>query len=67
MAGTGHALICPQCQGKKFREEKIVEIDASVVVREDLPVSARTVSVEYRYICISCGHILNEPWSGHHE
>ncbi|MCL6443280.1 MAG: hypothetical protein K6T83_07480 [Alicyclobacillus sp.] len=67
MASERHAVACPQCREKLFREEKIVELDSSVVVRPDLPVPARTVKEQYRYVCLNCGHVLNEPWTGHHH
>ncbi|MCF8563491.1 hypothetical protein LLE49_01875 [Alicyclobacillus tolerans] len=67
MASTIHAAICPNCQGALFKEEKIVELDSGVVIREDLPVPARTIKEQYRYVCIQCNQVLNQPWTGHHE
>ncbi|GGJ10084.1 hypothetical protein GCM10010885_19040 [Alicyclobacillus cellulosilyticus] len=67
MAANAHAVVCPHCQGRLFREEKIVQIDASVVVRPDLPVPARTVQEMYRYVCLQCGQVLEQTWSGRHE
>lgn len=67
MAATKHEIACPQCGATQFREERIVELDASVVIREDLPVPARIVREQYRYICIGCNALLNQPWTGHHE
>jgi len=67
MANVVHALHCPKCSKQLFREEKIVELDSAVVIRDDLPLPARTVLVQYRYVCITCNHVLDEPWTGHHE
>ncbi|MDQ0188221.1 DNA-directed RNA polymerase subunit RPC12/RpoP [Alicyclobacillus cycloheptanicus] len=67
MASAVHEIQCPKCGGTKFREEHIVELDSSVVIRDDLPLPARTVREQYRYICIQCNEILNLPWTGHHE
>lgn len=65
MANAEHATQCPNCKGILFREEKIVELDSSVVIREDLPLSARAVKTQYRYVCLGCQQILNQPWTGH--
>lgn len=63
MANQVHAIVCPKCNGVLFREEKIVELDSSVVIREDLPVSARTVKTQYRYVCLACQEILHHEWN----
>ncbi|WP_258110728.1 hypothetical protein [Alicyclobacillus sp. SP_1] len=63
MAGPAHAIPCPKCNSTLFREEKIVELDSSVVIREDLPVPARTIQVQYRYICLECGNPLHHEWT----
>jgi len=67
MANQVHAVVCPNCKGTVFHEEKLVEIDSSVVVRDKLPVPAQAIRVEYRYVCINCKEILTHEWSGHHE
>ncbi|MFX4302391.1 hypothetical protein ACOJUR_09065 [Alicyclobacillus tolerans] len=66
MAGQAHAIHCPKCDSVLFREEKIVELDSSVVIREDLPVSARAIKTQYRYVCLSCGNLLHHEWTGTH-
>ncbi|WAH38912.1 hypothetical protein [Alicyclobacillus dauci] len=58
MASSSHAVHCPNCNNTWFREEHLVQVDSSVVVREDLPVSARTVAEEYRYVCTECNTVL---------
>lgn len=58
MANQAHAIACPKCGGTLFREERIVQLDSSVVVREDLPLPARMVSEQYRYICLNCNEVL---------
>lgn len=66
MASDVHEIACPKCGGTKFREERIVELDSSVVIRDDLPLPARTVRESYRYMCIGCNEVLDLPWTGHH-
>lgn len=67
MAAPAHAATCPHCRGSLFREERIVQLDSSVVIRDGLPVPARTVGEQYRYICIGCGHVLETGWTGRHD
>jgi hypothetical protein len=67
MASEKHAIICPNCKGTWFREERLVQIDSSVVVRDDLPLPARSVDVRYRYICVQCNQVLTQRWEGHHD
>lgn len=67
MAGSKHAAHCAKCQGTYFREEKIVQLDSSVVVKKGLPVEARAIEVQYQYVCVNCNQVLDEPWTGHHE
>ncbi|EPZ49046.1 hypothetical protein [Alicyclobacillus acidoterrestris] len=58
MASSQHAIHCPKCNSTSFREERIVQLDSSVVIRDGLPVQARTLAESYRYICIQCNEIL---------
>lgn len=58
MASNQHAIHCPNCNNTWFREERQVELDSSVVIRPDLPVSARTLVERYRYVCTECNHVL---------
>lgn len=67
MASEKHVLHCPKCNHTEFREEKIVLLDSSVVIRKDLEVPGRTVRELYRYICMNCGELLDQPWTGHHD
>jgi hypothetical protein len=67
MAGALHAAHCPNCNGDKFREERIVTLDSGVVIRKDMPVEARAIQTEYRYICIQCNQILDQPWEKRHQ
>lgn len=67
MAGEKHIIHCQKCNGTEFKEEKIVQLDASVVIRVGLEVPGRTAHETYRYICTGCGEVLDEPWTGHHE
>lgn len=67
MASHKHNVHCPKCNETSFREEKIVQLDSSVVVRADLEVPARTVRETYRYVCMGCGEVVDQPWVGHHE
>nr|NNM89319.1 hypothetical protein [Bacilli bacterium] len=68
MAAPSHALTCPHCQGLWFREEKIVELDGSVVVTKGMPVPAQTRAVSYQYVCVSCQNVLDESFvHGHLE
>lgn len=61
MASSQHAIHCPNCNNTWFREERVVQLDSSVVIREDLPLSARTFSEKFHYVCTSCNTVL------HHE
>ncbi|MCL6547878.1 MAG: hypothetical protein K6T30_03095 [Alicyclobacillus sp.] len=67
MAAPAHAVTCPNCHGTLFREERLVQLDSSVVIRDGLPLPARTVGEQYRYVCASCGQVLDTPWTGHHD
>lgn len=67
MASAIHAAVCPNCKGTWFREERLVELDSGVVIRADLPVAARTIQERFRYVCVECNHILDQPWTGHHD
>jgi hypothetical protein len=67
MSSAKHIIYCPKCNGSDFREEKIVELDASVVIRDRLEVPGRTSRELYRYTCVNCGEILDQPWTGHHD
>ncbi|MFB5191054.1 hypothetical protein [Alicyclobacillus fastidiosus] len=58
MASSQHAIHCPKCNNTSFREERIVQLDSSVVIRKDLPVQGRTLAETYRYICVQCNEIL---------
>lgn len=63
MASEAHAIHCPNCEHTWFREERIVELDASVVIRDNLPLAAQTVSQQYRYVCTNCHQVLHHDWS----
>lgn len=63
MAGISHAIHCPNCNQTWFREEHLVELDSSVVIRADLPLPARTVTEQYRYVCTNCGQVLHHGWN----
>ena len=67
MASVSHAAVCPNCKETWFREERLVELDSGVVIRSNLPVSARSVQERYRYVCVGCGQVLDQPWTGHHD
>jgi hypothetical protein len=67
MASSKHAITCPNCHGTWFREERLLQIDSSIVVRDDLPVPAQAVDVHYRYICVQCNQVLTQRWEGRHE
>jgi hypothetical protein len=67
MAKHAHVHTCPNCNHTWFREEKIVQLDASVLIRASLPVEGRTTNVTYRYVCANCNQVLDEPWQGHQE
>ncbi len=68
MAGPSHSIACPHCNGHLFREEKIVELDGSVVVKKGMPVPAQTQAVSYEYVCVNCNQVLDEMFAhGHLE
>ncbi|WP_067617426.1 hypothetical protein [Alicyclobacillus acidiphilus] len=58
MANNQHAIRCPHCDHTWFREERQVQLDSSVVIREDLPLAARTLSERYQYVCVNCNQVL---------
>ncbi len=60
MASTGHSIACPHCGGKFFREDKIVELDASVMITKGMRIPAQTRMVSYQYTCVSCEQVLDE-------
>jgi hypothetical protein len=63
MSESSHAISCPTCGGVLFREDKIVQLDSTVVIRENLPIAARTLHEQYRYTCLGCQTILHYEWS----
>ncbi len=62
-----HAVICPQCGGELFREEKMVELNASVMVTRGMSVPAQVNKVSYQYTCVNCNHVIDEHFHGHLE
>lgn len=60
-----HSIPCPKCGGTLFREEKIVELNSSVMVTRGMSVPSQVNKVTYQYACIACGHIIDEHFSGH--
>ncbi len=68
MAGPSQSIACPHCNGHLFREEKIVELDGSVVVTKGMHIPAQTHAVSYHYVCVSCNQVLDETFAhGHLE
>ncbi|PWI58903.1 hypothetical protein [Sulfoacidibacillus thermotolerans] len=65
-APAPHSIVCPQCGGKLFREEKIVELNASVMVTRGMSIPAQVNAVSYQYACIGCNHILDEQFTHGH-
>jgi DNA-directed RNA polymerase subunit RPC12/RpoP len=64
MAGPTHSIECPKCSAKLFREDRVVELNASVVVSRSMHIPAQVNAVTYQYTCIGCGHVLDEQFSG---
>ena len=55
-----HAVECSHCGGKWFREDRIVQLNASVMVTSGMKVPAQTVAVGYQYTCLTCQHVVDE-------
>ncbi|KYP81132.1 hypothetical protein [Ferroacidibacillus organovorans] len=67
MAGAkDHAVQCNHCGSTNFKEEKIVALDASVMITKGMKVPAQTVSVSYQYTCTQCQTLLDESFEGGH-
>lgn len=62
MAGPSHAVECPHCKGTLFREDRVVELDASVMITKGMRIPAQTHSVGYWYTCVNCQHVLDETF-----
>ena len=63
---TGHSTPCPQCGGTWFREDRIVQLDASVMVARGMKMPAQTRAVGYQYTCIGCGRVFDEAFAHGH-
>ncbi len=61
-----HAIECAKCGGKWFQEDRIVQLNASVMVTRGMKVPAQTVAVRYQYTCAVCRHVVDEQFvQGH--
>lgn len=66
MTTPGHSIACPHCEGTQFREEKIVELDATVMVTKGMKMAAQAKMVRYQYTCITCQNVLDEQFEKGH-
>lgn len=66
MAGKAEAVICTHCGGKLFREDKVMELDNTVMIRKGMSIPAQPLHVSYQYVCIGCNTVLDEEFTHGH-
>jgi len=66
IANKVESVTCSHCGSKQFREEKIVELDNSVMIRKGMTIPAQALHVSYQYVCSGCSAVVDEEFSHGH-
>jgi len=66
MAVKVEAVICTHCGGTRFREDKVMELDNTVMIRKGMSIPAQPLHVSYQYVCIGCNNVLDEEFTHGH-
>lgn len=62
MAVKPESVRCSACQGNLFREERILELDNTVMIRKGMTIQAQPLHVSYQYVCIQCQKVIDEEF-----